>query len=216
MDDLLIHYLVRLTKEYPYIRLKTEYSETSLYLGHEVCDDQKQGFSHQDFIPLANYPVEVNFGKLEKTFQASYTRLKFISSKEVLLETKVKLITTSCSRESNRYISFLFSSSLARYLATHQRVVLDVSKLRYYLNETTNPNTFADPTPIGNFQLTTALIVLGNGPNYYALPNGDGLSGEEFATSMFQIECLDPNVFDVFILHEDMKSVTYEILNKIL
>jgi len=81
---------------------------------------------------------------------------------------------------------------------------LKVPKLRYYHDYSISNSAFADPICIGKYNAMNS--------EYH----GSAIVGKEFVASIHQIECLDREKFDVFILHEGIDDITYEIINKTL
>lgn len=201
MDDLFIRYLQHLSKEYPYILLNVDDSSTTISLGYEYCCQSKRDLSHQEFIPFEKYPIPVDLQKIQTYPLFDYTIKK--ANNKILLETKRKLEIP----ESAPYFSFLWSNELSNYLASHQRVVLDVS-------------TDYDPCD-GNDAI--ASVILNSTPAYHSCRNypfvASGMTkiGKCFKIRKEQIIFLPKEKnLDVFILREDKHSVLYEIINKTL
>jgi len=89
---------------------------------------------------------------------------------------------------------------------------LKVPKLRYYHDYSISNSAFADPICIGKYNATKVSVILAMNSEYH----GSAIVGKEFVASIHQIECLDREKFDVFILHEGIDDITYEIINKTL
>lgn len=237
MEDLFLRYLAELTKKYPYIQLETNEESTTISLGYEFCCDLEKGLSQQVFFPFEKYSVLLDFQRIQSAFQKH--SIITINNKIMLLETKEK-ITAYTSEDYSEKVNLVdftkntfwpelfegtFESSerLWNYLSSHKRVVLVISKVREFQDEFSN--FLNDSIYIGKFNCTTAYVLLGCNPDYTAPGNrfpfygfrmggADAYYGETFITSFFQIEHLNPNEFDVFMLKDAINSATYEIINK--
>ncbi len=238
MEDLFLRYLAELTEKYPYILLETDNSTTTISLGYEFCCGLEKGLSQQIFSPVEKYSVPLDFQRLHDVVQNNSTVT--MHEKKMLLQTKEKVVVSTAEDYNRLDVSLVdlskgtfwpelfegtFESSerLWNYLSSHKRVVLVISKVRELQDEFSN--FLNDSIYIGKFNCTTAYVLLGCNPDYteprnrfpfygFRMGGADAYYGEKFLTSFFQIEHLNPNEFDVFLLKDCIYSATYEIINK--
>lgn len=212
MDDLFIHYLLRLTEDFPFIRLKTDDSSTTISLGFEQCDDLKEEKSHQEFTVLGKYPISVNFQKIEDAIKKSTCTV--IAENELLVECKYLLAYKYCISEDD--VPEVFSEKFLQYLESHKRVILNVSKVRYLKTERTTGIDCYDPIPIQERNAAESVPLLSCNSFYCGYPDSNIAGGSTLVTSICEIQHLNKEKFDVFFLKEGRKSVVFEIINKTL
>lgn len=218
MDDLFIHYLARLNEVYPFIRLKMDDSSTTISLGFEQCDDLEEAKSHQEFAALGKYPISIDFQKIEDTIKelTNFSTCTVIAENELLMECKYPLDYKYCILEDDA--PEVFSKEFLEYLEAHKRVILNVSKVRYFSARYDDNNCmkFFDSIPIQERNATEAVPLLSCNSFYCGFPETSVTGGEQLVTSICEIQHLNKEKFDVFFLKEGRKSVVFEIINKTL
>lgn len=217
VEVLLSNYLLRLAKEYPYIKVRLEDEGVAIYYGREVLDKgaNKSSIEYGDTYK-EYYKRRVNIEKLEIQLQEKVTR-----SREKALFSKIsseELVVMSRKKVKGAFISTDMSanSKLFEYFQTHKRTVLSVQKQRYFTyldNNVIRHNT--DPIALTDFNCTIAKVILECDPTYLiGISEGCGTTIEKFVVTISQIKNLDSNCFDVYILAEGKETVTFEIINK--
>lgn len=213
-SDLFIRYLARLTEEYPYIRLNTDNSSTTIIsLGYE-CADKKKEISCLKFLPFEKYPIRIDFQEVQTHFSVTQTICTITKPTEMLLETKAKLTVSEIVYPEllslyNVHLELYSNNELSNFLATHKRVVLEVF-----------PNDFSQ----GKGRNVISAVMLRTTSQYNSSRNFPSVNsemtkiGKQFKTCAEQIRWALPREenLDFFILREDEKysSTIYEIINK--
>ncbi len=202
MEDLFLRYLSQLTQEHPYILLETDEESTTISLGYETCNEEKKELSHLKFFACEKYSIKLDLEKLKKPSYFPFTTtFKLLKNNKLLIEAKIKL------NNSSNNVPPLFSTDLIKYLESRRRTVLQVFLKRYFYYA--KNNSFYDPIYLEEHNVTTAGIVLHSKPNFFEII-------EEFPTTLREIETLNQNHFDVFLLEENPAQGynLYEIINK--
>lgn len=217
VEDLFIHYVSRLSGEYPYIKLISDDISTTISLGYEQCDDQEKEISHQAFVPLGKYPVAVNLQRLESFFEKCSPTITVLSANEILVKNRTEIKECWWIEDDVEDVHLKVSDELLKHLEKHQRSILQISKVRYsYCKDSSNVIVCEDPIPIGNRNASEAYFILACNPSYIGFGEtncGNQLGGDSFTTSLYEIQHLANDKFAVFVLKEGAKSITLEIIN---
>lgn len=218
LEDLFIRYLIRLTEEYPFIRLNKDDSSTTINLGYEFANE-KEEISYQKFLPFEKYPIQIDFQKLQNhPFHSAIghpTICTITKPTEMLLETKTKLQVESTSPERlalyHTQLALHSNDELNNFLSTHQRVVLEIA-----------PNNLRQPH--NKESELVAIVLLSTTQQYHSSKDhpfivcGMTKIGKYFEISSEQIWWSLPREkkFDVFILRKDTlyNTTICEIVNK--
>ena len=170
---------------------------------------------NEDYFGYEQYPVKLNLEKLQTEINQS--SIEIVSENEVLIQTKIKVPNTSSTLGEKQIDALMFGGNkLMDFLDTHPRTILDVSKLRHFINNSDIANPLnCDPIHVGKYNVILASVIEGCTSRYQGFE--DGGSGKYiayFPTSRYQIETLDNNKFDISILYDGRNSIVYEIINK--
>ncbi len=218
VEDLFIHYLFRLSRDYPYIKLISNDTSTTVSLGYEKCIDQLNDISYQDFIVFGNYLVTMDLQKLETFFKNLPTTLTVLSNNEILLESKSPV--EHCWDIKDDLPAIPASEKLLEHLETHKRTVLCLPKVRFLEYELSPDTTVrTDPIYLGERSLAKAYLILFCSPYYIGFENINSeftVGGSKFVTSLYEIQHLDSSKYAVFVLSEGRNSIIFEIINKVL
>lgn len=217
VEDLFIHYVSRLSGGYPYIKLIFDDISTTISLGYEKCDDQEKEISHQAFVTIGKYPIAVNLQRLESFFKKCSPTITVLSANEILIKNRTKIKECWQIKDDVEDVHLKISDELLKHLENRQRSVLQILKVRYsYCKDLSDITICGEPIPIGSRDAAEAWFILGCSPSYIGFGEtncGDQLGGDSFTTSLYEIQHLAVDKFDVFVLKEGKRSITLEIIN---
>ena len=217
VEDLFIHYVSRLSGDYPYIKLICDDISTTISLGYEQCDDQEKEISHQAFVPLGKYPVAVNLQRLESFFEKCKFTITVLSANEILVKNRTEISECWWIEDVVEDAHLKVSEELLKHLENHQRSILQILKVRYsYCKDSSGVMICDNPIPIGNRDLAEAYFILSCNPSYIGFGEincGNQLGGNSFTTSRYEIQHLAGGKFSISVLNEGQKSIILEIIN---